>query len=273
MTLLASSLATARALDLASRRQQMTPPPRASAADDSALLMLLLLLLLLSRVATAVKRQPSRAEPTRKPSLLMGGGQPPPTHRGVPVPSERGVSGSPYLGVSAPFRRGISRPSRRRISGPSIPRVPPLFARQDFADAESSDLSLSEVDDFESLSSLHDEDKRCPHPQCDKRFKSIKDAVKHVNYTHRDAFPLPRQFKRCSVCHKVYTADGVAIHLRRTHGLAAHPNSSLDENDRSQPPPPLEPPLAPAPDASLEDLHQFYRSELTWVHAKWKPHL
>ena len=271
MTLLASSLATARALDLASRRQQMTPPPRASAADDSALLMLLLLLLLLSRVATAVKRQPSRADTQAEPA--NGGGQPPPTHRGVPVPSERGVSGSPYRGVSAPFRRGISRPSRRRISGPSIPRVPPLFARQDFADAESSDLSLSEVDDFESLSSLHDEDKRCPHPQCDKRFKSIKDAVKHVNYTHRDAFPLPRQFKRCSVCHKVYTADGVAIHLRRTHGLAAHPNLSLDENDRSQQLPPLEPPLAPAPDASLEDLHQFYRSELTWVHAKWKPHL
>ena len=91
MTLLASSLATARAPDLASRRQQMTPPPRASAGDGYALLMLLLLLsqplLLLSqplllllycyhlppsREATAVG-EPSRAEPILKPCLPVGG--------------------------------------------------------------------------------------------------------------------------------------------------------------------------------------------------------
>ena len=88
MTLLASSLATARALDLASRRQQMTPqpPPRATAGDDSALLMLLLLLsqpplllLLQSREATAVgEQQPSRAEQILKPSLLIGGSILPP---------------------------------------------------------------------------------------------------------------------------------------------------------------------------------------------------
>ena len=102
MTLLASSLATARALDLASRRQQMTPqpPPRASAADDSALLLLLLLLsqpllllLLLSQLqlllllpqpllllplsgkatdAAAGGQKMSRAELTFKLHLLMG---------------------------------------------------------------------------------------------------------------------------------------------------------------------------------------------------------
>ena len=116
MTLLASSLATARPLDLASRRQQMTPqpPPRASAGDGSALLMLLLLLsqpllllLLLSQLqlllllpqpllllpllsgkatdAAAGEQKMSRAEPTFELHLLMGECSPLLASRGSPV--------------------------------------------------------------------------------------------------------------------------------------------------------------------------------------------
>ena len=33
------------------------------------------------------------------------------------------------------------------------------------------------------------------------------------------------------------------------------------------------PPLPPAPEASLEDIHQFYRSELIWISSSWNPHL
>ena len=83
----------------------------------------------------------------------------------------------------------------------------------------------------------------------------------------RSSFCGDITLKTASRCLRIHST------LRRTHGLASHPNLSLDKNDRSQQLPPLEPPLAPASDASVEDLHQFYRSELTWVHAKWKPHL
>ena len=157
---------------------------------------------------------------------------------------------------------------------------PPLSVIAAFFPEVNDEESIPSVSDVSPASDI-DEDQYpspaqikhcCPHPRCDKRYKYKKDVIKHVNDVHKDPFQLPNGYARCSDpnCREVFTCGGLPNHQRRMH-----PNLRLTDSasDPDHPIPPFlqELPIHPADEVSFEDLHQFYRSELTWVHSKWKP--
>ena len=62
-------------------------------------------------------------------------------------------------------------------------------------------------------------------------------------------------------------------HMRKKHPNFLSAKSALDDDHLAALPLPQAPQVPPAPEASLEDIHQFYRSELTWISSSWNPHL
>ena len=226
-------------------------------------------------------------------------------HRSVPSPLNRGthtlpapdlpttrrVSGLPRLTPGPPGLRcsdaapDSPNPSSQRITCPNYQETPAPRSTPNRASRvqdqgwENTSVASEFHDDDEhskttiSSNSSQRRDIPCPHPHCEKCFSTVKDTVKHINYTHRDRFPLPNTYERCSICHRVYTRDGVKLHQRKMHRVQLPSSGSPEEehqDDRARPPPPL-PANSPAISPDLDTLHAFYTFELTWIHAKWKP--
>ena len=164
-------------------------------------------------------------------------------------------------------RSSQARPATRRFHGAA-----PL--RETDVDSEGSPgSSFSDPKDVDHNSSAQQGEHHCPHPQCNKCYTAVKDAVKHINRDHDDHFILPNTFARCLVCGKVYTKAGLKNH--KCTGSPRVPR--LPRTPFQQPPSPaspLPPPeghLAVIPDPDIGSLHRFYNLELTWIHAKWRP--
>ena len=161
-------------------------------------------------------------------------------------------------------RSSRSSASARRIQHPESPSDPGSDP------AGSLDSSFSDNNATGPPPSAPEGRHRCPHPLCDTRYQSKKDAVKRVNDIHQESFPLPNGVARCSVpdCRKVFTRGGLTNHMRRKHPNcpAAAPQNHEDEerDDVIQPPQPFRG-NDPSNEVSLDDLHQFYRKELTYT--------
>ena len=252
--------------------------------------------------------EPSRADIQVAPA--NGGVQPPPSQQGVPsllapdLPSQsstRGapdppIHGVPFLSAPALPRRRVSNPRTkhsnllsvsdrlgRRGSGPPVQGAHSSESDPPTQGGTSSPLrleadvsSVSDIDDGSSSTPpVQQEEHRCPHPRCNKTYKTMRDAVKHVNSTHKDQFRLPNGFARCPSprCRQVFTRGGLSIHQRKKHPhLPLTPRNSDDEaqEDVPQPPQPFrgnDPSNLP----SIETLHQFFTRETTWLSPKWKP--
>ena len=97
--------------------------------------------------------------------------------------------------------------------------------------------------------------------------------MKHINKDHKDHFPLPNSYARCSVCKNVYTKDSLKNHkCKGLSGVSTLPRAPLQQPLPPEPPlPPPEPLLPVAPEPDLDTLHSFYNLELTWTQAKWPP--
>ena len=190
--------------------------------------------------------------------------------REPPSPQGLGAPASPLQPEDSSARRsGRSSASARRIQHPESPS-------DAGSDPEGSLYSsFSDNNATGPPPSAPEGRHRCPHPLCDKRYQSKKDAVKHVNDVHNESFALPTGLGRCSVpdCHKVFTRGGLTNHIRKKHPNLLPAESALDDDHLAARPLPQAPQLPPAPEASLEDIHQFYRSELTWISSSWNPHL
>ena len=188
-------------------------------------------------------RRSSRAGATT--STLQQRGAPTPPLRGTPVTC-------PPLSVIASFFPEVNDEE-------SIPSV--------------SAVSSPDLNDVYSLPSPQHDKHYCPHPQCNKRYSTVKDAVKHINRDHKDHFPLPTTYARCSVCKNVYTKDGL-----KNHKCKGPPREPRPPRAPLQPSPSPEPSfpnpeydLAAARAPDTDSLHRFYKLELTWTHAKWLP--
>ena len=188
--------------------------------------------------------------------------------RGAPTPPLRGD----YRAHNALARASADR-SNTQTETPSLP-------------AGSAASSLSDNDDSSSIPSTEHGGHACFHPQCGKFFTRANDRVKHLNDAHRgEDFPLPENYTRCPICSGIYHRNGITNHRRRMH--PGQPAARRPPAQRPPPPPPASTeeanhdffhqpnPLLPhhlstAP-PDIDTLHDFYRLELTWTHAKWKP--
>ena len=214
-------------------------------------------------------------------------------YRGAPDPPIHGV---PFLSAPALPRRRVSNPRTkhsnllsvsdrlgRRGSGPPVQGAHSSESDPPTQGGTSSPLrleadvsSVSDIDDGSSSTPpVQQEEHRCPHPRCNKTYKTMRDAVKHVNSTHKDQFRLPNGFARCPSprCRQVFTRGGLSIHQRKKHPhLPLTPRNSDDEaqEDVPQPPQPIRE-NDPSNLPSIETLHQFFTRETTWLSPKWKP--
>ena len=158
---------------------------------------------------------------------------------------------------------------------------PPLSVIASFFPEVNDDESIPSVsavssphsNDVDSLSLAQHGKHCCPHPQCNKHYSAVQDAVKHINRDHKDHFPLPTTYARCSVCKNVYTKGGLKNHKCRGplggHALPRTPQQQPHSPEPLRALPEPFPPVAPDPD--IDTLHSFYKLELTWTHVKWSP--
>ena len=212
-----------------------------------------------------------RQEVSSQPAPVVSGSNAGQHTREPLSPLDLSASASPLQPEESPARRSGRSSAARRIqhSEPESPSDPGSDP------AGSLDSSFSDNNATGPPPSAPEGRHRCPHPLCDKRYQCKKDAVKHVNDVHKESFPLPNGFARCPDrdCRKVFTRGGLTNHIRRKHPNLLPADSALDGDHLAPRPLPQAPPLPPAPEASLEDIHQFYRSELTWISSSWNPHL
>ena len=195
-------------------------------------------------------------------------GRPSPSSGEVPAPAASSSSGMPTSALEAPAHTPMATHEHTGANGDSppgsfneAPRRPATRRPQRVAplpdgaySAGSPDSSFSDPNDDDPPRSAQRGAHPCPYPQCNRRYSSVQDTVKHMNKDHHgDNFPLPRKYARCSVCTYAYTKGGLKNHrCKGPPGAPREPGTSLQPLPSPEPPLPLpEHHLAVAPDSTL----------------------
>ena len=228
--------------------------------------------------ATNALRRSSRvAATTQLPQVGSGIG----SQVGTQVGSGVGTLARTQMGSGLGTQVGTQMGTQVGTQVGSPAACPPLSVIASFFPEVNDDESIPSVsavssphsNDVDSLSLAQHGKHCCPHPQCNKHYSAVQDAVKHINRDHKDHFPLPTTYARCSVCKNVYTKGGLKNHKCRGplggHALPRTPQQQPHSPEPLRALPEPFPPVAPDPD--IDTLHSFYKLELTWTHVKWSP--